>query len=88
MKDINASPNYVAETGIGTPNRKITNITLPGGVVSIYYLRAIVGCFADGQLADRIDSINGLFYASMFALVGGALQAATQSSISFSWLAL
>ena len=45
-----------------------------------YYLGAIVGCFVGGWLADRIGRINGLFYASFFALIGGALQAATQSS--------
>lgn len=32
-----------------------------------------------GWAADRIGRINGLFYAAIFALVGGALQAATQS---------
>jgi MFS family permease len=33
-----------------------------------------------GWAADRIGRINGLFYAAIFALVGGALQAATQGS--------
>lgn len=45
-----------------------------------YYLGAIVGCFLGGWMADRIGRINGLFYSSIFALVGGALQAATQSA--------
>ena len=45
-----------------------------------YYLGAIVGCFVGGWAADRIGRINGLFFAAMFALVGGALQAATQSA--------
>jgi MFS family permease len=45
-----------------------------------YYLGAIVGCFVGGWAADRIGRINGLFYAAIFALVGGALQAATQGS--------
>ncbi len=31
-------------------------------------------------MADRIGRINGIFYAAIFALVGGALQAATQSA--------
>lgn len=30
-------------------------------------------------MADRIGRINGIFYAAIFALIGGALQAATQS---------
>lgn len=33
-----------------------------------------------GWVADRIGRINGTFYASLFAIVGGALQAATQSA--------
>lgn len=45
-----------------------------------YYLGAIVGCFVGGWAADRIGRVNGLFYGSLFALVGGALQAATQSA--------
>jgi len=45
-----------------------------------YYLGAIVGCFVGGSAADRIGRINGLFFGSMFAVVGGALQAATQSA--------
>jgi sugar porter (SP) family MFS transporter len=38
-----------------------------------------VGCFVGGWVADRIGRINGIFFAAMFALVGGALQCATQS---------
>lgn len=45
-----------------------------------YYLGAIVGCFSGGWAADRIGRINGLFIAAIFALIGGALQAATQSA--------
>lgn len=33
-----------------------------------------------GYYADRIGPIDGLFIATIFARVGGALQAATQSS--------
>ncbi len=80
MGGVNALPNYFTEVGIGTPDGKITNTTHQGGIVSIYYLGAVVACFAGGWLAHTIGRINGLFYASMFALVGGALQAATQSS--------
>jgi sugar porter (SP) family MFS transporter len=80
MGGVNASPNFVSEVGIGLPDGTVTDTTHQGGIVSIYYLGAIVGAFAGGWLADRIGRINGLFFAAGFALVGGALQAATQSS--------
>ncbi|ERT00300.1 uncharacterized protein SPSK_09021 [Sporothrix schenckii 1099-18] len=80
MGGVNSAPRYVQEVGIGLPDGTITNTVHEGGIVSVYYLGCIFGCFAGGWAADRIGRINGLFIAAMFALVGGALQAATQSS--------
>lgn len=80
MGGVNASPNFVTEVGIGLPNGTVTDTTHQGGIVSIYYLGAIVGAFVGGWIADRIGRINGLLIAASFALVGGALQSATQSS--------
>ena len=80
MGGVNAAPDYVREVGIGEyPSGTVTKTTTQGGIVSIYYLGAIVGCFVGGWVADRIGRINGIFFAAMFALVGGALQSATQS---------
>ena len=36
------------------------------------------GAFLGGWAADRIGRINSLFFAAIFALIGGALQATTQ----------
>ncbi|KAK4495992.1 hypothetical protein PRZ48_013260 [Zasmidium cellare] len=80
MGGVNASPRYVQEVGIGMPDGTVTDVTKQGGIVSIYYLGAIVGCFLGGWIADRIGRINGLFIGALFALIGGALQAATQSA--------
>ncbi|OCL02250.1 major facilitator superfamily transporter sugar [Glonium stellatum] len=80
MGGVNASPDYVQKVKIGLPNGHVTDTTKQGGIVSIYYLGAIVGCFLGGWAADRIGRINGLFFASIFALIGGALQAATTSA--------
>ncbi|KAM3065591.1 hypothetical protein ACMFMG_011301 [Clarireedia jacksonii] len=81
MGGVNASPDYVREVNIGLyPSGHVTNTTKQGGIVSIYYLGAIIGCFLGGWAADRIGRINGLFFAAIFALVGGALQSATQSA--------
>lgn len=80
MGGVNASPNYLTVVGIGRPDGTVTNTTHQGGIVSIYYLGAIFGAFAGGWAADRIGRINGLFFAAIFAMIGGALQSATQSS--------
>lgn len=80
MGGVNSSPRYVTEVGIGRPDGTVTNTTHQGGIVSVYYLGAIFGCFAGGWLADRVGRINGLLAGSLFALIGGALQAGAQNS--------
>ncbi|KAI9933685.1 hypothetical protein ASPWEDRAFT_167956 [Aspergillus wentii DTO 134E9] len=80
MGGVNASPKYVTEVGIGKPDGTVTDTTHQGGIVSVYYLGAIFGCFAGGWIADRAGRINGLLVGALFALVGGALQAAAQNS--------
>ena len=40
----------------------------------------MVGCFIGGWAADSIGRINGIFYGAIVALIGGALQAASQSA--------
>lgn len=80
MGGVNAAPYYVTTVGIGKPDGTVTDTTHQGGIVSVYYLGAIFGCFAGGWLADRIGRINGLLMGALFALVGGALQSAAQNS--------
>ncbi|PYH93057.1 putative MFS sugar transporter [Aspergillus ellipticus CBS 707.79] len=80
MGGVNAAPRYVTQVGIGETDGHVTDTRHQGGIVSIYYLGCIFGCFTGGWLADRIGRINGLFVGSVFAMVGGALQAAAQSS--------
>ncbi|KAK3950110.1 MFS sugar transporter [Pseudoneurospora amorphoporcata] len=80
MGGVNASPRYVTEVGIGLPDGTVTDEVHQGGIVSVYYVGCIFGCFAGGWLADRIGRINGLFIGACLSLIGGALQAATQSS--------
>ncbi|KAH7397851.1 major facilitator superfamily transporter sugar [Cadophora sp. MPI-SDFR-AT-0126] len=80
MGGVNASSDYWDVVDIGTGNIAdgVTQTTKQGGIVSIYYLGAIVGAFIGGWIADRVGRVNGLFLSAIFALVGGALQAATQ----------
>ncbi len=89
MGGVNAWPNFLTEIGIGLPSGVVTDTRHQGGIVSIYYLDAIVGAFIGGWIADRIGRMNGLLIAAGFSLVGGALQSATQSSDTGSlWLVL
>jgi MFS family permease len=59
MGGVNSSPRYVTEVGIGHPDGTVTDTVHQGGIVSIYYLGCIFGCFAGGWAADRIGRING-----------------------------
>lgn len=59
MGGVNASPRYVEEVGIGLPDGTVTDTLHQGGIVSVYYMGCIVGCFAGGWAADRIGRING-----------------------------
>jgi MFS family permease len=90
---VSSSGDYVYVVGIGETDGTVTHVTKQGGIVSIYYLGAIIGCFigcvcmtssadlmCSGWIADRIGRINGTLIGAVFALIGGALQAATQSS--------
>jgi MFS family permease len=78
MGGVNAAPYFVTEVGTGTPNGNVTKTATQGGIVSIYYWGCTFGCFVGGWAADRIVRINGIFYACFFAVIEGALQAATQ----------
>jgi hypothetical protein len=40
-----SSGDYVDIVKIGNTDGTITNVTKQGGIVSVYYLGAIVGCF-------------------------------------------
>jgi hypothetical protein len=46
MGGVNSSPDYVTTVNIGTADGKVTDATKQGGIVSIYYLGAIFGCFS------------------------------------------
>ncbi|GAA5957074.1 hypothetical protein JCM10213_003536 [Rhodosporidiobolus nylandii] len=81
MGGVNSSPDYLREVGIGNyPTEEVTDTVHQGGLVSIYYLGCIFGCFIGGWFADRWGRINGVLVSAIFAMIGGALQAAAQSS--------
>ena len=40
-----ASSNYVDTVNIGGPDGVVTNVVKQGGIVSVYYMGCIIGCF-------------------------------------------
>lgn len=59
MGGVNASPRYVETVGIGLPDGTVTDTLHQGGIVSVYYMGCIAGCFVGGWAADRIGRVNG-----------------------------
>lgn len=85
MGGVSAAPSYIHIVSIGSTSSStstaITNTPKQGGIISIYYFGSILGAFLFGYLADHIGRIiNAIFFTAIFALVGGALQAAAQNA--------
>lgn len=80
MGFVNATPGYVQIVGIGGLDGKVTNTTKQGGLVSCYYFGAMFGGFVGGRFGDRFGRKRAVVLGSLFALLGGGLQAGTGSS--------
>lgn len=68
MGGVNASPRYVETVRIGLPDGTVTDTLHQGGIVSVYYLGCIFGCFGGGWVADRIGRINGSAFLKLTPL--------------------
>jgi MFS family permease len=79
MGSVNAVPGFIETVGIGKDG-VVTDTTHQGGIVAIYYFGAMFGCFLGGRLADRSGRKLAIVVGSLFALLGGALQAGSQNS--------
>lgn len=51
-----------------------------GGLVSIYYLGALVGCLCGGSISDKYGRKIAVFLGTLWAIVGTALLAAAQNA--------
>jgi MFS family permease len=80
MGSVNSVPGFITTVQIGTSDGKVTNVTKQGGLVAVYYFGAMFGCFCGGRLADKAGRKLAIAVGSAFAVVGGALQAATVNS--------
>lgn len=79
MGFVNGVPDYIETVGIGS-NGVVTNTTKQGGLVAIYYFGAMFGCFIGGRFGDKFGRKKAVIVGSIFTLIGGALQAGSQSS--------
>lgn len=83
MGGASASPSYIhtifGSSSSSSSSPPTVNPTKLGLIISIYYLGSILGAFLLGHLGDHIGRINATFLSATFALVGGALQAASQN---------
>jgi MFS family permease len=79
MGSVNGDPDYIKTVGIGA-NGVVTNSTKQGGLVAIYYFGAMFGCFIGGRFGDAFGRKKAVIVGSIFTLIGGALQAGSQSA--------
>ncbi|PYH91372.1 putative MFS monosaccharide transporter [Aspergillus ellipticus CBS 707.79] len=77
MGGVNDSAAYVHRMGLGYVTNgsvTVTNALLQGGIVSVYYLGTLVGCFLGGYVSDRYGRINSLGFGAVWGIIGAALQ--------------
>lgn len=79
MGAVNGTPGYIDIVGIGVDG-KVSNTTKQGGLVAVYYFGAMFGCFFGGKIGDLYGRRKAVALGSFLAIVGGALQAASQSA--------
>ncbi|KAL5520337.1 hypothetical protein ACEPAG_9551 [Sanghuangporus baumii] len=89
MSGVNTSPNYAETMKIGYSTwggssqgyvAVITNPTKQGGIVSVYYLGALIGGLWGGSISDKIGRIKAMFIGTLWVLLGAALQTASQNT--------
>jgi MFS family permease len=73
-----SSPDAIRVTNIGN-NGVVTNATKDGGLVSIYYLGALVGCLWAGSMSDKYGRKIVVFLGTLWAIFGAALLSAAQN---------
>ncbi|KAJ6009428.1 hypothetical protein N7522_004444 [Penicillium canescens] len=86
MGGVNDSQAYVNRMGLGYVENgsvTVTNTLLQGGIVSVYYLGTLVGCFIGGYVSDRYGRIKSLSFGAVWGIIGAALQC---TAMNPSWM--
>lgn len=77
MGGVNDSEAYVNRMGLGYKENgsvTVTNTLLQGGIVSVFYLGTLAGCFLGGYVSDRYGRIKSLGSGAAWGIVGAVLQ--------------
>ncbi|KAF4967061.1 hypothetical protein FSARC_5352 [Fusarium sarcochroum] len=87
MGGVNAAYDYYTVMGFAHKGPDggpvVTNSLLQGGIVSVYYLGTLVGCFVGGSIGDRYGRIKAIFVGALVAVIGASLQA---SAMNVEWM--
>lgn len=86
MGGVNDSEAYVSRMGLGYKENgsvTVTNTLLQGGIVSVFYLGTLVGCFLGGYVSDRYGRIKSLGFGAVWGIIGAALQC---TAMNPSWM--
>ena len=67
----------VLENGEYTP--VITNTLRQGGIVSIYYVGALIGALVGGWVGERIGRIKTIALGAAWGVIGASLQCSAQN---------
>ncbi|TFK48172.1 general substrate transporter [Heliocybe sulcata] len=88
MGGVNTAPDYVETMKLGYSTYEgpgegyvvtITEPTRQGGIVSIYYLGALIGCLMGGIFGDRIGRLKTMLMGGLWVMFGAALQCSAQN---------
>jgi MFS family permease len=74
MASVQAAPTYLTLMQLAGKDGVVTNATLQGGIVAIYYLGSTVGAFLAGHLADTYGRSKAVIMGAMWAILGCVLQ--------------
>lgn len=86
MGGVNDSNAYVKEMGLGhTENGEavVTNTLLQGGIVAVFYLGTLVGCFLGASVSDRFGRIKAFAFGAIWGIIGATLQCTARNP---SWM--
>ncbi|KAJ5737916.1 uncharacterized protein N7483_003041 [Penicillium malachiteum] len=86
MRGVNDSHAYVHRMGLGYESNgsiTVTNTLLQGGIVSVYYLGTLVGCFMGGYVSDRYGRIKLFAFGAAWGIIGAVLQC---TAMNPSWM--